>query len=155
MSPDAASGARLVLVVDDDPAMRRFLEIVLRRAGFDVETAESGAAAVAALMPASPEATPPVHADLVLLDAMLPDIRGYDLARRLVAEPATARIPICFLTGAVHGRIRADAGIACVVKPSTPAQLVGTLEGILDDQREFEPQARREAVDRVEALSLL
>ena len=155
MSSDLASGVRRVLVVDDDPAMRRFLEIVLRRAGFDVAAAENGAAAVAALVPRSPGSSPPVRADAVLLDAMLPDIRGYDLARRLVEEPATAGLPICFLTGAVHGRVAADAGIACVVKPSTPAQLIGTLEAIIADGRDFEPLARRAAVDRVEALSLL
>jgi two-component system chemotaxis response regulator CheY len=152
--PSDVSEVRRVLVVDDDPAMRRFLEIVLRRAGFDVSAAGNGAEAVAALVPASPDAEPPVHADAVLLDAMLPDVRGYDLARRLVDEPATARLPICFLSGAIHGRVSADAGIACVSKPSTPGQLVDALEAIIGDA-DFEPEARRAAVDRVESLSFL
>lgn len=152
---DAAPGAPRVLIVDDDPAMRRFLEIALRRAGFEVAAAQSGAEAVAALIPASPDAAPAVQADAVLLDAILPDMRGYDLARRLVGEPATARLPICFLTGAIQGRVKADAGIACVGKPSTPGQLVDALEAILVGRSDYEPQERRAAVDRVESLSLL
>jgi two-component system KDP operon response regulator KdpE len=70
----SASGPR-ILVVDDEPQIRRMLDISLRAQGYRVESADSGAAALAALA---------AHgADLVLLDIGLPDREGHEVLRDL------------------------------------------------------------------------
>jgi CheY-like chemotaxis protein len=150
--PAPPPGRRRTLIVDDDASMLRFLEVVLRRAGFEVEPAGSGAQALTRLHHATPDEQP---IDVVLLDGMLPDVRGYDLARRLVEHPSTARLPICFLTGAVHGRVSVHAGIACIVKPTIHSEIVATLEALLRSPAGADPAARNDAIDAIEALSLL
>lgn len=66
-------GAR-ILVVDDEPQMRRVLTRTLGANGFDVRTAATGGEALAALR---------WHPDLILLDLMLPDLDGLDVAKRI------------------------------------------------------------------------
>ncbi|WP_344166965.1 response regulator transcription factor [Pilimelia columellifera] len=91
-----ARGAR-VLVVDDEPNICALLSATLRLTDFDVRTVASGAAALAAL-----ETFP---ADLVVLDVMLPDLNGFEVADRIRADGR--RLPIIFLTArdAVEDRI--------------------------------------------------
>lgn len=79
--------ARL-LVVEDEPNIRELLATSLRFAGFEVETAEDGASALALAEQASP--------DLVVLDVMLPDLDGFEVTRRLRAQGR--RQPIVFVT---------------------------------------------------------
>jgi DNA-binding response OmpR family regulator len=81
----------LVLVVDDDELQLNLLTKVLNDAGLAVETAASGAQALAALGQRQPK--------LVFLDINLPDIHGIELTRRLKAAPAWARIPVIMITG--------------------------------------------------------
>ena len=77
-----------ILVVDDEPNIVDVIAMALRFHGFEVESAGTGAAAIAAVADFKP--------DLIVLDVMLPDIDGFDVARRLGAE--RARVPIIFLT---------------------------------------------------------
>lgn len=79
------SGAR-VLVVDDEPQIRRALRRTLEAHGYDVRTVGTGEDALAALR---------WHPDVVLLDLMLPDIDGLDVSRRLRAQSA---VPILVLS---------------------------------------------------------
>ncbi|MDV3296907.1 MAG: response regulator transcription factor [Brachybacterium paraconglomeratum] len=79
--------ARL-LVVEDEPNIRELLATSLRFAGFEVETAEDGASALALAEQANP--------DLVVLDVMLPDLDGFEVTRRLRAQGR--RQPIVFVT---------------------------------------------------------
>ncbi len=81
---------RLVLVVDDEPDLRRMLVLALQKEGFQVATAATGAEALAAVARAMPA--------LVVLDLMLPDMAGTEICRRLRAIPATADVPIIMLT---------------------------------------------------------
>ncbi len=67
-----------ILIVDDDPVQRRLLEALVRRFGYEVETAESGEAALTRLNPA---ATPPI--DLLILDLVMPDLDGMAVLTRL------------------------------------------------------------------------
>ena len=82
----------LVLVVDDDPLMREMLQITLEDDGFAVESAEDGAAGLAGF-----ERTRP---DLVLTDANMPVMDGFDLCAALRASPAGRHLPIMMLTAA-------------------------------------------------------
>ena len=74
-----------ILVVDDDEVKRYTLEHILRKGGFEVLQAATGAEAFR-LVAARP--------DLIVLDVHLPDIDGYEVCRRLKADPATASTPI-------------------------------------------------------------
>src|SRR3954470_17742183 len=81
----------LVLVVEDEVEMRALLRRLLTRAGYRVVEASDGSAALACLRATAP--------DLVLLDIMLPDIDGLEVARWIRAEPTIARLPIIMVTG--------------------------------------------------------
>jgi two-component system phosphate regulon response regulator PhoB len=82
--------ARSVLVVDDEPDLRRLIGGALQHAGFDVALAATGRDALAAVARSAP--------DLVVLDLMLPDLSGTEVCRALRSQPATAEIPIIMLT---------------------------------------------------------
>jgi two-component system, cell cycle response regulator len=79
-----------VLVVDDVPANVRLLEARLTAEYFDVVTAMNGKDALAICERA--------ECDLVLLDAMMPDMDGFEVCRRLKSNPATHHIPIVMVT---------------------------------------------------------
>jgi two-component system OmpR family response regulator len=80
-----------VLVVDDEEHITELLAMGLGFNGFDVQRAASGRAALAAIEGRRP--------DLVVLDVMLPDLDGFEVARRLrQAEGAGSHVPIIFLT---------------------------------------------------------
>lgn len=83
-------GAPDVLVVDDDPAMRRVVELVLREAGYSVRTAEDGEAAFRAVKDRIP--------DLMVCDILMPNMDGFRLVRLLQENPRTRRIPLLILT---------------------------------------------------------
>jgi DNA-binding NarL/FixJ family response regulator len=86
-----------VLIVDDHPSFRRFAQKLLEAAGYDVvghaDDGRSGIAAARELRP-----------DVVLLDVLLPDTTGFDVARKLAAEPER---PLVVLTSS---RSAADLG---------------------------------------------
>ena len=79
-----------VLVVDDILANVRLLEAKLTAEYFEVVTAMNGVDALEAVQRTRP--------DIILLDVMMPDMDGYEVCRRLKANPETARIPIVFIT---------------------------------------------------------
>ena len=79
-----------ILVVDDDPDIRRFVEMNLRLEGYRVLTAADGAMALAMVATEIP--------DLVLLDVMMPGLDGIEVTRRLRADSRTATTPIVMLT---------------------------------------------------------
>ena len=81
----------VVLIVDDVPDNLSVLHDALDESGYTVLLATSGEAALARAVQALP--------DIVLLDAMMPGMDGFEVARRLKAAPLTAHIPIIFMTG--------------------------------------------------------
>ncbi len=83
-----------ILVVDDEPAIRRLVEANLSRAGYEVALARDGAEALAAVM-----AKPP---DLVVLDVLMPGMSGLGVLGRLKSDPRTWEIPVVMLTAQGH-----------------------------------------------------
>jgi CheY-like chemotaxis protein len=79
-----------VVLAEDEPDIQLVARLSLRRAGFSVRVAANGHEALAAVAEARP--------DVVLLDWMMPELDGPETCRRLKADPATADIPIIFLT---------------------------------------------------------
>jgi DNA-binding response OmpR family regulator len=115
------SDARLLLV-DDDPVILRLLQVNFRLEGYAIETAGSGAAALA-----SAEVSPP---DLVILDMMLPDLPGQEVCRRLRAMPALADVPVIFLSGRTDDPDPAGDALGpveLIAKPFDPAEVVATV----------------------------
>jgi DNA-binding response OmpR family regulator len=112
-----------VLLVDDDPAMLRMLEVNFRLSGFTVRTAQRGDEALEQAI-----AIPP---DALVLDVMMPGLDGYEVGRRLRREPALARVPIVFLTARTQDDDRAEGeavgGSEFVTKPFDTAVLVETV----------------------------
>jgi len=97
-----ANGRRTVLVVDDEPEIRLLVQRSLEKHGFAVETAADGAEGIQkceALVP-----------DLVLLDAMLPKVHGFEACRRMKSSPRTRHVPVIMMTAVYRGwRFAEDA----------------------------------------------
>ena len=81
-----------VLVVDDDPDKRTLLTVALQMAGYEVRSANDGEEGLAAIESYQP--------DLVITDVMMPKMDGYELARRVRANPLTRFIPVIIQTAA-------------------------------------------------------
>jgi CheY-like chemotaxis protein len=86
-------GAPHILVVEDDKDMRSMIKDVLEPEGYAIDTAADGAAVHVSAD------NPPA---LVLLDLMMPIIDGYEVGRRLRADPRTAAIPIIVMSSGTH-----------------------------------------------------
>lgn len=121
---------RRILVVDDEPEIRMLAERTLLAHGFEVETAPDGEEALARVA-----ARPPA---LVLLDAMLPRIHGFEVARRLRADPRTRAVPVIMMTAVYRGwRFAQDAREAYgaedyIEKPFRLDDLVRRIESVLE-----------------------
>lgn len=81
-----------VLVVDDDPDKRQVLSVALEMAGYNVHTANDGQQGLRAVKSHQP--------DLIILDVMMPKMDGYEMARRVRANPQTKFIPIIIQSAA-------------------------------------------------------
>jgi DNA-binding response OmpR family regulator len=145
-------GRRLVLVVDDEPEIRTLVGRTLQARGYAVETAADGEEAVA-----KAEAFVP---DVVLLDAMLPKLHGFEACRRMKASPRTRRVPVVMMTAIYRGwRFAQDARDTYgaedyVEKPFRLDDLLRRMEAVLDAQasRGDPPSGPAEAVSRGRAL---
>jgi len=132
-----------VLIVEDDSALRRFLCHALTRQGMTVEVAADGASARKRLHDGS-------EWDCVLIDGLLPDELGTDLALDLVDDAATAGLPICFVTGTLHGgETAAESGVGWLPKPVRPAEIRETVLRLMEwARRGGSPAADRRLVLR-------
>jgi two-component system OmpR family response regulator len=135
--------ARL-LVVEDEPNIVELLSASLRLAGFQVTTATSGLEALQAVQRHRP--------DLVVLDVMLPDLDGFDVARRL--RTGDTRTPVLFLTArdATEDKIRGLTlgGDDYVTKPFSLEEVVARIRAVLRRTRAGSsppPPTRLQAAD--------
>ena len=124
MSPDAAA---TILHVDDDADNRLSLGWVLGAAGFRVREAATGTDALRLARQ---------RPDLVLLDVRLPDISGFEVCRRIKADPALSDLPVIQLSAHhVRGEDRAEGleggGDVYLTKPADPRVLLGQVKALL------------------------
>jgi len=123
-APAERDGAR-VLVVDDEPSIVDAISMTLRHQGYSVEAAESGKDALAMVTKWRP--------DVIVLDVMLPDVDGFEVARRLSAD--NEPVPILFLSALdnTEDKVRGltIGGYDYVTKPFSLEELIARLRNIL------------------------
>jgi CheY-like chemotaxis protein len=133
------SRAPVVLVVDDEPAIRLVCRLNLQTAGFETIEASDGETAL--------ELARSEHPDLILLDIMLPKSDGFTVARELVAAAETREIPIVFITARSDAKDQLRGyeagGIAFVTKPFDPDLLPETVRTTIERVRRGEREALR------------
>ena len=114
-----------MLVVDDEPSIVDVISMALRHHGYDVAAAQTGARALAEVRDWRPHA--------IVLDVMLPDMEGFEVARRLSAQ--RAGVPILFLSARdnTSDKVRGltTGGDDYVTKPFSLEELIARLRNIL------------------------
>jgi two-component system, cell cycle response regulator DivK len=119
--------AKRILVVEDHEENRQILRDLLGHAGFEMLEAHSGEDGVTAAARERP--------DLILMDIQLPGIDGYEVTRRIKADPALRAIPIIAVTSyALSGDDRKALAAGCdayVTKPFSPRALLAKIRGFL------------------------
>ncbi len=133
------SNSDIVLIVDDVPDNLLVLHDALDESGYTVLVATSGEAALQRARQALP--------DIVLLDAMMPGMDGFEVARRLKAAPETAHIPIIFMTGLTETEHLVAAleagGVDYVNKPIKPKEVMARMAVHLQGARRARQEARQ------------
>jgi two-component system OmpR family response regulator len=124
-----------VLVVDDEPSIAELITMALRFEGFSVQSAGTGRDALSAVASFKPH--------LMVLDVMLPDMEGFDVALRLGAQRAA--VPIIFLTArdATEDKVRGltGGGDDYMTKPFSLEELVARIRTILRRTGAAAPQS--------------
>lgn len=119
--------AEKILIIDDDLDTLRLVGLMLQRQGYQITAATNGQQGLTKAVEERPE--------LVLLDVMMPDMDGYEVARRLREEPKTAKIPILMFTA----KTQLDDKVAgfevgaddYLTKPTHPSELQAHIKALL------------------------
>ncbi len=116
-----------VLIIDDDHSVLKLLDFAMSKAGFQVTLAGDGSSGLE-----KAQASPP---DLAIVDVMMPDMDGYEVCRRLRADPRTANMAIIILTAraqTVDREAALEAGAdEYLVKPVMPDELIRLTREVL------------------------
>jgi CheY-like chemotaxis protein/MinD-like ATPase involved in chromosome partitioning or flagellar assembly len=129
--------AEKILIIDDDVDTLRLVGLMLQRQGYEISAASNGSQGLAKALEERP--------DLILLDVMMPDMDGYEVARRLRKNPVTLNVPILMFTAKtqlddkVTGfEVGADDYLT---KPTHPTELQAHVKALLarSAQKEKEP----------------
>jgi DNA-binding response OmpR family regulator len=115
-----------ILLVEDDRSIRRYLEVILQKAGYAVLTAGDGLEAMKIAL------TMPIAA--VVTDAIMPHLNGHELCRFLRRQSRLSRLPIIILSGLENNgstTAKEDGADIYLAKPVTPTTLINCLEQLL------------------------
>jgi len=120
-----------ILIVDDEPHIRRILTFLLEQKGFSTLTAADGRQALDVARAETP--------DLILLDLMMPHMDGFEVCRHLRTEFPTAQIPVIMVTakGEVNDKVKGLQGGAndYLTKPYDNKELLARVQNMLDWSR--------------------
>jgi CheY-like chemotaxis protein len=109
-----------ILVIDDEPAIHRLLQIILDGEGFLVIGPEEGAGTARAVSGSKP--------DLIILDIMMPEVDGFDVLQILKDDEETREIPVIILTASNRSmdmeKARRLGAVDYLTKPFQPAELL-------------------------------
>jgi CheY-like chemotaxis protein len=128
-SPNVVEAPTRVLLVEDDRSLRRYLEVVLQRRGYEVIVAADGLEAMRASL------TAPL--DIVVTDAIMPNLNGYELVRFLRNTPQLSHLPIVLLSALEIKESETEDHKADVYlsKPVSPDTLIDCLEKLIPQRR--------------------
>lgn len=112
-----------VLLAEDDNSIRRLLEVILHRAGYNVISTEDGAAALQKALE-NPF-------DIAVLDAMMPNLNGYELCRILRQNPSFQNLPLVILSG-LENEIVVDADVCLLKTPTMQEELLQVMAKLLE-----------------------
>jgi CheY-like chemotaxis protein len=119
LAPASSGCQSCVLLAEDDPALRRYLEIVIQRAGYEVVSASDGLEAMKLLL------SKPVN--VVVTDALMPNLNGYELSRFVRSSPHLAALPIVLLSALDPKNAEAEQVDVFISKPVAPDELLDCL----------------------------
>ncbi len=125
-SEEGSSRSLNVLLVEDDRSLRRYLEVVLRKAEYTVCDAEDGLQAIRTLL------TAPV--DIMITDAIMPNLNGHDLVKFVRTTPSLAQLPVILLS-ALEDQESRDPNFAADVylsKPVAPEDLIDWIKKLTE-----------------------
>ena len=126
-TPPADAKPVSVLWIDDDRLLLTFGRDILERHGYRVRTAPDGPTGIAAASEGPP--------DLIILDVVMPDMTGYEVCRRLRAEPGLQDTPILLLTSLEDPQVdvlgRGIGETFTMSKPSDPETIVNIVAQVL------------------------
>ena len=118
---------KTVLVVDDDPSMRKVLQRRVETWGYAVLSAGGGAEALRLAQERQP--------DLILLDVMMPGLDGLEVCRQLARAPSTRHIPVILISAKasqISGEeVEASGAFAALQKPYDPSDLLTRMQEAL------------------------
>ena len=133
VAPNAISatiGERRVLLVEDDRAVQRYLQVILQRAGYEVICAADGLEAMKIALSQS--------IDAVVTDAIMPHFSGQEFCRFLRSYPALSTLPTILLS-AFENKISASEGDGdadvCLTKPVKPEELTSCLGRLIREKQ--------------------
>jgi two-component system phosphate regulon response regulator PhoB len=137
--PASKPADHTILLIEDEPDVRDLLRLNLRKAGFNVIEADDGVKGLSLARRKLPDA--------IVLDLMLPQLRGEDVCREIRARPATAAIPVLMLTAKAQPGDRVK-GLELgaddyVTKPFSPREVVLRLQALLRRARASGPRESR------------
>lgn len=116
-----------ILVVDDDNAVRGVMQLILKRAGYDVVVAGNGLEALEEMRARA--------ADLILLDIEMPGMNGLEFCEKLRADPDWKKIPVIMMTGrpvsGVPERASQAGAVELVLKPFERVALLERVKALL------------------------
>lgn len=121
---------KTILIVDDEKEIRELLQKKLEQNGYAVMAFESASEALNMCSVKRP--------DLILLDIVMPELNGYEFARKLYDDKATQGIPIIFQTGkdlepqAIEGRVQEIGAFDFITKPYTVEELLVQIKEALN-----------------------
>jgi two-component system OmpR family response regulator len=113
-----------ILVVEDDDLVRSFLTKALFGLAGDVDACATGEEATQAVQRR--------RFGVILLDGLLPDTHGIDLAKRLIGHANTSRSGICFVSGSLRHPLSMRSGVSALPKPLRLRELTDAVELLLD-----------------------
>jgi len=119
--------SKKILLVDDDPGMHLIVVPILSKAGYSVLSAKNGEQALHLALNERP--------DLILLDVIMPGIKGRDLCKKIKAYDVLKNIAVIFLTAKnsqddIQAELEAGA-VTHLTKPVNPTDLLKTVDGII------------------------
>ena len=122
--------AKTILVIDDSAMLLSFVKEILEEQNYDILTAPNATEGLQVSRSAMP--------DLILLDFVLPDMKGDEVCRQLVADPSTAKIPVVYVSG-FGSDLQPDRSeipnvIGSISKPFTSETLVNAVRTYLGDE---------------------